>query len=231
MKIEVRKDKVIIDGYVNAVERRSRPFVHNLLGKIVEVVVPNAFKRAIAKSKDIKVLLNHNENRQLASTAEGTAKLYEDNVGLRANVEITDPEVIDKARKGKLRGWSFGFTDAQHELRATETDTQERRLTDFVLHEVSIIDDKAMPAYYGTSIEARSIDDTPLEIRTSDDTEVETVDKTASGSEDKSTTDGVTNPDNKANEEAQKVLLEEAQKVLLEEQRQYLQNGIRRAGI
>lgn len=223
MKVEIRADKVIIEGYVNAVERRSRPFYHQVLGKIVEVVVPDAFKRAIARSKDIKVLLNHNETRELASTKSGTAKLYEDNVGLKAIVEITDPEVIDKARKGKLQGWSFGFTNAKHELRATETDAQERRLTDFVLHEVSIIDDRATPAYFGTSIETRSEDNEPVEIRTAESTDVETEDKTASGSEDKTTTDDVTNPDDKASEEAEKVLLEE--------QRQYLDNGLRRAGI
>ena len=233
MKIEIRSDnKVIIDGYVNAVERRSRPFVHRLLGKIVEIVTPNAFKRAIDNSKNIDVLLNHDENRKLADTASGTAKLVEDNVGLRATVEISDPEVVDKARKGKLRGWSFGFTDADDELRATDDDTQERRLKDFVLHEVSIIDDRAMPAYFGTSIETRSIGDQQLEIRTTtDDTEIETTDKTALGGEENPDTkneDTTKRDSTKADEQRAD---EEAQKAEIEQQALARERDIREASI
>jgi len=115
VKITVRSNKVIIDGYVNAVDRFSRPLPPEMgvgmVARFVEKVLPNVFKKAIARARNIEVLLNHNPDRKLADTASGTAKVIEDNVGLRATVEITDPEVIAKARAGKLRGWSFGFSD------------------------------------------------------------------------------------------------------------------------
>ena len=183
MKITVRKDKVIIDGYVNAVDRFSRPLFEGRLGRFIEKILPNVFKKAIDRASNIDVLLNHDETRKLASTSDGTAKLVEDNVGLRATVEISDPEVIEKARAGKLRGWSFGFSDPTDETKTNSEGILERVIKALTLHEVSIIDDRAMPAYFGTSIETRTVGDTTVETRTGEDTEIET--ENVDGDEDK----------------------------------------------
>ena len=51
----------------------------------------------------MNLLLSNNNNLDIE-------ELYEDNIGLRAIVEITDSDVIEKAKKKKLRGWSFGFS-------------------------------------------------------------------------------------------------------------------------
>lgn len=185
MKITIRKDKVVIDGYVNAVDRFSRPLFESPIGRFVEKILPNVFKKAIARARNIDVLLNHDENRKLASTSEGTAKIYEDNVGLRATVEVSDPEVIEKAKAGKLRGWSFGFSDPEDDQTTNKDGLIERVVKKLTLHEVSIIDDRAMPAYFGTSIETRSIDGTTVEIRTGTDTEIETREDDANGGEEK----------------------------------------------
>ena len=187
MKITIRQDSVVIEGYVNAVDRFSRPLFEGRLGRFIEKILPNVFKKAIQRAKDVEVLLNHDPSRKLASTADGTAKLVEDNVGLRATVQTTDPEVIEKARAGKLRGWSFGFSDPEDETKTNSEGLLERVIKALTLHEVSIIDDRAMPAYFGTSIETRTVGDTVVETRTGDDTEIET--ETADGGED--------NPDNK----------------------------------
>lgn len=155
MRIEVRSDKVIIDGYVNAVGRDSRPIRDKTTGKrFVEQIVPGAFKRALRRN-EVKLLLNHDETRELGSTATNL-KLYEDNIGLRAHAEITDSEVIEKARLKKLRGWSFGF----HEEDASEEPIKEglsrRFVEELELVEVSIIDERKIPVYQGTSIETRA---------------------------------------------------------------------------
>lgn len=225
MKITVRADKVIIDGYVNAVDRFSRPLFEGAIGRFIEKILPNVFKRAIAKAKNIEVLLNHDPSQKLADTASGTAKIYEDNVGLRATVEITDEAVIKKARAGKLRGWSFGFSDAEDEQRTNSDGIIERTIKALTLHEVSIIDDRAMPAYFGTSIEARSIDDRNLEVRTGDDTEIDTEvreDETQTPKDDTKIPDSV-NKGNTADEEAKKAELEQ--------QRIARDNAIREASI
>lgn len=165
MNIEVRDNSVVISGYVNAVERLSKPITCNLHGKkrtFLEKIKAGVFKKALKKNDDVLVLLNH--DRTVARTSDNTAMLEEDNIGLRAEINITDEEVVQKAREGKLSGWSFGFKANDDEL--TEEGTNEvRTLKDIDLVEVSILDDKHVPAYYGTTIEARSEGQNPVEVR------------------------------------------------------------------
>ena len=85
MRYEVREDSVLITGYVNAVERLSKPIRENLHGKVrtfLERIRSGTFKTALQRNDNVLVLLNHDENRVLASTKEGTAILQEDNIGL-----------------------------------------------------------------------------------------------------------------------------------------------------
>ena len=167
MNIEVREDSVIISGYVNAIERFSKPIRETLRGKIrtfIERIKAGVFKTALKRNDNVLVLLNHDHNRVLANTKDGSAKLEEDNIGLRAEVTITDAEVVEKARQNKLVGWSFGFYANADEL-GTDGNNETRTVTDLDLYEVSILDDTKSPAYYGTSIEARSIDNKVLEYR------------------------------------------------------------------
>ena len=167
MNVEVRGDSVVISGYVNAIERYSKPITSTLRDKMqtfVEKIKAGVFKTALKRNDDVKVLLNHDMNRVLATTKDGTAKLEEDNIGLRAEVVITDAEVVEKARQNKLVGWSFGFHANADEVRA-EGENTKRTVTDLDLIEVSILDDTQRPAYYGTSIEARCEGGRIMEIR------------------------------------------------------------------
>ena len=167
MKVEVRNDSVVITGYVNAVERWSKPLKANLRGvaqRFIEKIKAGVFRTALKRNDNVKVLLNHNHDRELANTKDGTAILEEDNIGLRAEVTITDPEVVEKARNHKLVGWSFGFYSNSDEV-AQEATIATRTVNDLDLVEVSILDDTRSPAYYGTSIETRSEGEKELEIR------------------------------------------------------------------
>lgn len=153
MRIEIRNDSVLIDGYVNAVARDSRP-IPSSKGKFVEQIVPKAFERALMKSENVDLLLNHNKDKKLGSTSEGNLELFEDNIGLRAICTVTDPEVIEKAKNKQLRGWSFGFYSDKD--RWEEKDGIQRRFVEELeLTEVSIIDNTRTPAYIATSIETR----------------------------------------------------------------------------
>ena len=167
MQIEVRNDSVFISGYVNAVERLSRPIRETLHGNIrtfLERIKAGVFRAALKRNKDVRVLLNHNHDRVLASTEDGNAVLAEDNIGLKAEITITDEEVVQKAREGKLSGWSFGFI-ANDDVLTTEGKNEIRTVTDLELVEVSILDETKTPAYYGTSIEAREGGTKMMEIR------------------------------------------------------------------
>ena len=165
MKIQVRDDKVIIDGYVNAVERFSKPLTNKNGKKFIERIMPSVFQRAIEKNDAIKVLLNHNYDMELANTKDGSAKLYEDNIGLRAIVEVSDATVIEKAKQNKLRGWSFGFICNKEDEEINDNGISERTVRDIDLFEVSIIDDRKIPAYIGTSIEMRDGEVKEIEFR------------------------------------------------------------------
>lgn len=183
MKVEIRNDSVFIDGYVNAVERDSKT-LHNRSGAFVEKIKAGAFRRALARadktSSEVRVLLNHNYDRQLTSTKDATTKLFEDSIGLRCQCEIRDADVIQKAKEQKLRGWSFGFTALSDAW--SDTEPRHRDVRELELREVSILDDTRIPAYDGTSIELR--DDDPesyLEYRSFDNDEMEIKDLSTVG--------------------------------------------------
>ena len=172
MKVEVRNDKIIIDGYVNAVERESK-VLYDTRGEFIEKIRAGVFQKALERADNVRVLLDHEQDRELADTRSGKAKLYEDNIGLRAIVEIDDSEVIDKAKKNKLRGWSFGFFCNKEDRKTNEDGIEERVVRDLDLLEVSIIDDRKYPAYIGTSIEMRDDEKKIVEYRNADFDNVE----------------------------------------------------------
>ena len=156
LRIEIRNDSVLLDGYVNAVARDSRPMLDENGEKFVEQICPKTFQRAVEKSDDILCLLNHEPNRKFGSTKQRNIELFEDNIGLRAIYEITDSEMIEKAKNNKLRGWRFGFEAVkEHEETAIEN-LKCRFIDEMNLFEVSIIDKQKIPCYEGTSIEIRA---------------------------------------------------------------------------
>lgn len=155
MQIRVRSDSVDIDGYVNAVERKSKP-LWSRMGQFIERICKGAFARALKRNDDVKILLNHDEGRVLGSTKQGNLELEEDNIGLRARATITDPEVVKKARQGDLVGWSFGFYDREVEQRTDENGMPLRNVKDLDLEEVSLLDRTKAPAYDGTLVMVRA---------------------------------------------------------------------------
>lgn len=155
MRIEIRNDSVILDGYVNAVGRDSKPII-TADGRCVEQIEPRAFQQALDRADNIKLLLNHDTSKHFASTKEKNLELYEDNIGLRAISTVTDPDIIKKARENKLRGWSFGMYVNKSNIEERADNIPRRHVEDLDLFEVSIIDDRQSPCYAGTLIEHRS---------------------------------------------------------------------------
>ena len=153
MEIRVKEDSVEITGYVNAVERASKP-LWSRVGQFVERICKGAFKKALKRNDDVHILFNHDWNRDLGSTKQGNLELEEDNIGLKARAIITDKDVIEKARNGELVGWSFGFQDREVE-NTIERGMPYRAVKDLDLAEVSILDKRKKPAYDGTLIMAR----------------------------------------------------------------------------
>lgn len=172
IKVELRAGNVVeISGYVNAVERDSRVLPASMSGgkintPFVERVKAGAFQRALDKSDDTEIRLNH--TKHLGSRKENNLTLYEDNVGLFAKATITDEELAKAAAQRKLTGWSFAFTNPVDSVEAIQDNMSRRELKEFDLVEVSIL--TVTPAYIGTSVvEARSDDFKYTESRSFED--------------------------------------------------------------
>ena len=157
MQITVRNDAVEIEGYVNAILRNSK-VLKDRVGEFIERIGKGAFKRALDRAEDVRILLNHDQNRDLGGIKDGNLELYEDNIGLHARATITDSEVVEKAKKGDLVGWSFGFTDRDVD-KSIENGVTVREVKDLNLYEVSLLDRSKSPAYDGTLVCVRSGDE------------------------------------------------------------------------
>ena len=153
MQITIRSDSVELEGYVNSIERKSKP-LWSRIGQFVERICKGAFKRALERNDNVRIMLNH--TKDIGGQKDGNLELYEDAIGLHARATITDPEVIDKAKEGRLVGWSFGFYDREVEQKRDENGYPLRDVIDLDLEEVSILDDRTTPAYDGTLVSVRS---------------------------------------------------------------------------
>lgn len=162
MNIEIRADGAHISGYVNVTEKKSRPVI-TPHGRVIEEIEPRAFEQAIGRAGNITVTVDHDNSHVYASTDEGTLKLYEDDIGLHADVLVTDETLIDLVKKGRVKGWSFGMYNVQDELEQRADGLPLRRIKALDLEHITLVVNKS-PIYSATSVEIRA--DTELELET-----------------------------------------------------------------
>lgn len=168
MQIEIRAGGAHISGYVNVTEKKSRPVI-SPHGKVVEEIEARAFEQAIGRAGNITVTVDHDSSHVYASTEEGTLKLYEDSIGLHADVLITDEALIDLAKKGKVKGWSFGMFNVHDELEQRANDLPLRRIKSLDLDHLTLVV-KKRPIYSATSVEIRADEEVDIETRAMEDT-------------------------------------------------------------
>lgn len=173
MKAELRADGLHIDGYVNVPGRQSRP-VMTPHGMVIEVIEQRAFGRAIDRATEVKMLLDHDEKRKLASTKDKSLTVREDAVGLRAESVVTDPEVIEAAQNGRIRGWSFNMKNVKDDVEQRAEGLPIRTVHDFDMDEITLVVNK-VPVYSSTSVEIRSGEEELAEYR-ADESEFSFVD-------------------------------------------------------
>lgn len=147
MEIEKRTSDVRITGYVNAVGRESR-VLHDKDGEFIEIIEPRTFAQALEHNENVGLMFNHVRNLEHSSFT-----LEEDNIGLKVDMITSDPEVMEKAERNQLSGWSFGFNDCQCEWETRDDGMRIRHVRGLNLIEVSLLD--CTPAYYATSVEVR----------------------------------------------------------------------------
>ena len=163
MRIEIRADGARITGYVNVTEKKSRPVI-TPHGRVVEEIEPRAFGDAIQRAGNITLTVDHDDTHVYASTESGTMQLTEDDIGLHADVTITDPELIRLAKTGKIRGWSFGMYNVVDTLEERADDLPLRKISALDLDHLTLVVNKT-PVYAATSVEVRADGEKLVETR------------------------------------------------------------------
>jgi uncharacterized protein len=121
------------------------------LGGFREQLAPRAFAATV--NDDVRALLNHDPNEVLGRTKAGTLRLFDEEQGLRFELDLPDSplgeNVREAVRRGDLDGASFRFEvgeeDWQGDLRTIRT---VKALRDVTL--------ATYPAYSASSIELRT---------------------------------------------------------------------------
>lgn len=165
MQIELRADGAHISGYVNVTEKKSRPVI-TPHGRVIEEIEPRAFERAINRAGNITLTLDHDCTHIYANTEDGSLKLYEDSIGLHADVLIRDANIIDLAKRGAIKGWSFGMYNVQDTIEErAEGELPLRRIKELDLDHLALVV-RQVPCYSATSVELRADVEIEMETRT-----------------------------------------------------------------
>ncbi|MEQ1956004.1 HK97 family phage prohead protease [Mesorhizobium sp. CN2-181] len=158
---EIRADATAIkvSGYAAVFNQEA-----NIGGYFREIILPGAFRKALANS-DVPFLINH-DGLPLARTRSGTLKLTEDDHGLKIDTDLdaADPDVmriVPKMKRGDLDKMSFAFRAVVQRWDDTQ-DPPLRTVEELELYDVSIVTE---PAYDGTEIGLRSLDEARKETR------------------------------------------------------------------
>ena len=163
MKVEVRADGAHISGYVNVTEKKSRPVI-TPNGKVIEVIEARAFEKALERAGNITVTVDHDKTNIYASTEDGTLTMYEDSIGLHADVLIVDETLIEIAKKGKIKGWSFGMYNVKDETEERANELPIRHVSSLDLDHLTLVV-KKQPIYSATSVELRADESVDIEER------------------------------------------------------------------
>lgn len=154
---EIREegDGMTFVGYAAKFNSRSEN-----LGGFVETIQPGAFRKSLRSRNDVKLLVNHDAGRVLASSRAGTLRLKEDSVGLRVEADLPNTtdgrDMAELLRRGDLSSMSFGFSVIKD---SWSNDGTERSLESVRLFETSIV---AFPAYQATEASVRAYDQLAL---------------------------------------------------------------------
>ena len=128
------------------------------LGGFRELIQRGAFAKSLTDNDEVHALFNHDDNKILGRRGAGTLKLWEDDHGLR--VEIDPPnttdgnDVVELLRRGDLVSMSFGFYNIKDDWE-TRDGEDIRTIKEAKLFDVSVVTN---PAYQATEVNVRSYD-------------------------------------------------------------------------
>jgi len=154
-----------IEGYAIVFNQRSQLLFDRNNGiPVYEVIEPGAVDESLIRTSDIKALLEHNGDRILARSinGNGTLQISIDSIGVKYSFDAPHTAdgdyALEEVRRGDLFGSSFAYwTDNDKNVEYSRDGNNIIRSVKKIdiLRDFSIVGD---PAYMGTSVETRSIE-------------------------------------------------------------------------
>lgn len=169
LNFEENEDGLYVEGIVNETEQWSHEL--GLRRKFVEKITRGAFQNALDENKSIDFLCEHDKNKILATTQNGSLQLFEDEQGLKMRARIIPTsygkDTYELLKSGVMSNMSFGFKVVNDKWTKRSNGVFERVVDKLKLYEVSAVRN---PAYPKTAISARGLElvedvDIPDEVR------------------------------------------------------------------
>ena len=156
MELRVEDDgKRTLNGYAVKWNMNSHPIGYD---EFRERFAPGAFTQSLA-ADDQRALWSHDMSRVLGRTGNGTLRLFEDEIGLRFELDLPNTtlgnDTYETIKRGDVDGVSFGFIPRKQEWDETNESGVIRTISDAELLEISPV---AFPAYPDSAVAVRSKD-------------------------------------------------------------------------
>jgi hypothetical protein len=124
----------------------------NDLGGFVEKVQRGAFAQSLNDNDEVHALFNHDSDKVLGRRGSGTLRLWEDDYGLRMELDPPNTtlgnDVVELLKRGDLVSMSFGFYDVDDSWEVRDG-ANVRTINSARLFDVSIV---VNPAYSSASV-------------------------------------------------------------------------------
>lgn len=169
LNFEEKEDGLYVEGIVNKTEQWSHEL--GLRRKFVEKITRGAFQNSLNENENIDFLCEHDRNKLLATTQNGSLELFEDEQGLKMRARIIPTsygkDTYELLKCGVISNMSFGFKVVNDKWTKRSNGVFERVVDKLKLYEVSAVRN---PAYPKTAISARGLEliedvDIPDEVR------------------------------------------------------------------
>lgn len=158
-KIEIRE----VDGGIRtitgyAVKWEMKSVTMGYWRRFKEQFKRGSFTDSLTQDDQL-ALWSHDYSQVLGRTKNGTLRLFEDEIGLRFELDLADTTLGDDTyktiKRGDVDGVSFGFQMVKEEWDESNPDNIVRSVTKAKLVEISPV---AFPAYPDSQVSARSHD-------------------------------------------------------------------------
>lgn len=156
--VEIREDEngnKTINGYAVKWDMKS---VTMGWRRFKEQFKRGAFTESLTNDDQL-ALWSHDTSKVLGRTKNGSLRLFEDDIGLRFELDLLDTTLGEDAyktiKRGDVDGVSFGFQMLKQEWDEADSDNVIRSVTHAKLLEISPV---AFPTYPDSQVSARSSD-------------------------------------------------------------------------